>query len=326
MKRSSSYDAFTDMRAVIGLLALVMIAGCRAGGDASYPNRQLTYLVAFDPGGQSDREARRQQPLLERYLGRSVVIDYKVGGGGALGWSEVAHSRPDGYRFVGINIPTVILQPLLQDTGYVTDQLRAVVLFQRTPVGLAVPATSPFKTLDDFIAASKARPGTISIGSSGTLTAPHMAALRFNKLTGAHATYVPFSGSAPAITAFLGGHTSATFAFSNDMVTCRDRMRILAVATEARFPGFPDVPTFRELGIDLIEAVDRGVAVPKDTPEAVVARLEAAFLRISNDPVIQESQLREGFVPIAMSRGEATQYIAVRTQHYKELLKELGHN
>jgi putative tricarboxylic transport membrane protein len=312
------------MRAVIGLLALLTIAGCRGGGATNFPSRQLTYLVSFDPGGQSDREARRQQPLLERYLGRQVVVDYKTGGSGALGWSEVAHSRPDGYLFVGINIPHIILQPLLQDTGYETAQLQPVAIFQRTPVGLAVAANSPFRTLDDFVKAAIARPGTISIGGSGSLTAPHMGTLRLNQLTGAKITYVPFSGSAPAITAFLGGHTVANFAFSDDLIRFRDRIRILAIATETRFAGFPDVPTFRELGIDLVESVERGVAVPRGTPEAVVSKLEAAFLQIANDPAIQQSQAREGFVPLAMTSGEARAYIAAQTKHYKALLQELG--
>jgi tripartite-type tricarboxylate transporter receptor subunit TctC len=312
------------MRVAIGLLVVLMIAGCRGGVAASYPSRPLTYLVTFDPGGQSDREARRQQPLLERYLGRPVVIDYKVGGGGALGWSEVAHSRPDGYLFVGFNVPATILQPLLQDTGYETQQLRPVVMFQRTPVGLTVPPNSPFTTLDKFVEAAKARPGTISIGGSSMFSATHLAALRFNKLTGAKASYVPFSGAAPSITAFLGGHTVANFSFSDDLVRYRDRIRILAIATEARFPGFPDVPTFRELGIDLVEAGDRGIAVPRGTPDAVVAKLESAFLRIANDSNIRDAQIREGFVPLAMDAEEARTYVEVRTQHYKELLDELG--
>src|SRR5512139_2789478 len=117
----------------------------------AYPTRQLTYLITFDPGGQSDVEARRQQPDLSRILGQQVIIDYKVGGGGALGWRELVKSKPDGYVFAGFNIPHVILQPLQQQVGYKTEQLVPVALFQRTPIGLAVPENSPYKTLKDFI-------------------------------------------------------------------------------------------------------------------------------------------------------------------------------
>ncbi len=311
------------MRAVVSIIVLLMLAACRSGGAASYPTRNLTYLIGFDPGGQSDREARRQQPLLQQYLGRTVVIDYKVGGGGALAWSEVARSRPDGYLLVGINIPHVILQPLQQDTGYETNQLHPVVLFQRTPIALAVSVDSPYKTLDAFVRTAKANPGTMSIGGSGTFTPPHLAAVHLDRLTGARTTYVPFSGSASAITAFLGGHTTANFAFSDDLTRFRDRMRILAIATETRFPAFPDVPTFRELGFDLVDAVDRGVAVPRGTPDAVVRKLETVFLQVANNPDIQNAQMRDGFVPIAMGSQESSEYIAVRTEYYKQLLKEL---
>jgi tripartite-type tricarboxylate transporter receptor subunit TctC len=316
--------ALTDY-AVLCLLALAAVVGCGGGGAASYPSRQLTYLIAFDPGGQSDREARRQQPLLQNYLHQPVVVDYKVGGGGALGWSEVAHSRPDGYLFVGINLPHIILQPLLQDTGYETNQLRPVVLFQRTPIALAVLQTSPYETLDDFIAAARANPGALSIGASGTLTGPHLSTIRLDKLTGIRTRYVPFTGSATAITAFLGGHTTANFVFSDEVVRYRDRTRILAITSDTRLPGFEHIPTFRELGIDVVDAVDRGVAVPKGTPDEIVAALESAFLRVANDPAIQLAQRREGFVPLAMGVQESEVYIRVRTEYYRQVLQTLEH-
>jgi tripartite-type tricarboxylate transporter receptor subunit TctC len=312
------------MRAVLFVVALAAVAACR-GGAAHYPSRQLTYLIAFDPGGQSDREARRQQPLLQQYLQQPVVVDYKVGGGGALGWSDVAHSRADGYLFVGFNLPHIILQPLLQDTGYETNQLRPVILFQRTPIALAVLQTSPYRTLDQFIAAARTSPGALAIGASGTLTGPHLSTIRLDKLTGIRTRYVPFSGSATAITAFLGGHTTANFVFSDEVVKYRDRTRILAMTSETRLPGFEDIPTFRELGIDLVEAVDRGVAVAKGTPDAIVAALESAFLRIATDPAIQLAQRREGFVPLAMGAQESEAYVRARAEYYRQLLQTLEH-
>jgi tripartite-type tricarboxylate transporter receptor subunit TctC len=310
----------------VAIGAAALPAACRGANAAPYPSRQLTYLVAFDPGGQSDREARRQQPLLQQYLGRPVVIDYKVGGSGALGWSEIAHGRPDGYTFVGVNVPHIILQPLQQDTGYETAHLVPIVIFQRTPIALVVAPASPLRTLDDLIQAARDKPGSITIGGSGTLTSPHVATEQLNKISGVRTTYVPFSGSAPAITAFLGGHTVANFAFSDDLVRYREQMRILAIATEARFPVFPDVPTFRELGIDIVEAVDRGVAVARGVPAAAVTKLEEAFLRIANDPAIQQAQAKEGFVPVAMGSQAARQYIEERTAYYKQILRELEQN
>lgn len=288
-----------------------------------YPKKPITYLVCFDPGGQSDREARRQQPHLERILGQKIVIDYKVGGGGALGWSELVRAKPDGYLIAGINIPHIILQPLQQQTGYKTEQIVPVCLFQRTPLGLAVLKTSPHKTLQDFLQAAKSKPGEITIGGSGTFSGHHMATLRLQKLTGTKFNYVPFTGAAPQITAFLGGHVMAIFGNSDDLVKHADSITVLAVADEKRFPGFPEAPTFKELGIDMIMAIERGVAVPPGTPQTVIKKLEAAFLEIARDPEIQAQMKKEGFVPLAMGHEESKAFVNEMTRIYTELAHEL---
>jgi tripartite-type tricarboxylate transporter receptor subunit TctC len=289
----------------------------------SYPARQLTYLIPFDPGGQSDVEARRQQPHLSRILGQQVIIDYKVGGGGAIGWRELVKSKPDGYVFAGFNIPHTILQPLQQNVGYKTEQLVPVALFQRTPVGLAVPDNSPYKTLKEFIEAAKKEPGKLTVGGSSFFSGPHFATMLFDKLAGIKLSYVPFTGAAPQITALLGGHTDAGMTFSNDLVRFKDKLRILAIATEERMPDFPDVPTFKELGFNIVEAVDRGVIVPPNTPKEVVAKLEAAFLEIAKTPEIQAEMKKQGFVPLAMGAAETKAYLDKLTANYKTMFEEI---
>ena len=297
--------------------------GSGSGQPAGGARGPLTYLVCFDPGGQSDIEARRQQPHLERLLGRQVAIEYKVGGGGALCWSELVRSRPDGSVVAGINLPHIILQPLQQQTGYRTEQIEPVVLFQSTPLGLAVPASSPYKTLEEFIAAAKANPGAITVGGSGTFSGHHVATVRLEKLAGIDLTYVPFSGAAPQITAFLGGHVAAVFANSNDLVKYRDRIRVLGIAADQRFPGLPDAPTFKEQGIDLVERIDRGVGVPAGTPPEIIAELEQAFLTIARDPAIRAQMEEQGFVPLAMGHDESKAYIEQVRATYQALLPDL---
>jgi tripartite-type tricarboxylate transporter receptor subunit TctC len=289
----------------------------------SYPARQLTYLITFDPGGQSDREARRQQPHLSKILGQQVLIDYKVGGGGALGWRELVRAQPDGYLFAGFNIPHTILQPLQQDVGYKTAQLVPVALFQRTPLSLAVPESSPYKTLKDFIEAAKKEPGKLSVGGSSFFSGPHFAAMLLGKLAGIKLNYVPFTGSAPQITALLGGHTDAGMCFSDDVTRFKEKVRVLAFASDGKMPGFEDVPTFRELGFDLVESVDRGVAVPPKTPKEIVAKLEAAFLEIANNPEIQADMKKQGFVPLAVGAEETKAYLDKQTEAYTKVFNEI---
>ena len=169
-------------------MALVMAA-------TDYPNKPITYLIPFDPGGQSDLEARRQQPLLEKALGVPVLITYKPGGGGSVGWAELANSKPDGYTIAGNNIPHIILQPLQRkNAGYRLEDLEPVALFQATPIGLAVLKTSPIKTLKDFVAYAQANPGAITIAGSGTYTGHHLGYLQFQKLAGIKVTYIPLPG------------------------------------------------------------------------------------------------------------------------------------
>ena len=295
------------------------MAGTVAAQEKPYPTRQITYMVCFDPGGQSDREARRHQPYLDKILKQKVIIDYKVGGGGALGWRELARSKPDGYTVAGFNVPHIILQPLQQEVGYKTEQIIPVVLFQRTPLALTVLATSGFKTYQEFIDHARKNPGKLTIGGSGTFSGYHMATLRLEKLSGAKFTYVPFTGTAPQVTAFLGGHIDAIMGTSDDLTRYKDKVRVLAWATEKRFPGFSDSPTFRELKVDLVEAVDRGVAVPPKTPLYIIKKLEAAFIEIATKPEVMAEMKSQGFMPIAMGHEESTAYITKMTGIYKEL-------
>ncbi len=313
---------------VLGLLIVaVTIAACASEPpkpkEEPYPTKQITYMIPFDPGGQSDREARRQQPLLEKSLGQKVVIDYKVGGGGAVGWAELVRAKPDGYYVAGINLPHIVLQPLQQESGYKTDQIVPVVFFQRTPLGLAVLSNSPYKTLKEFIDAAKAKPGEITIGGSGTFSGHHVATLRLQKLAGVKFNYVPFTGAAPQMTGFLGGHVVAVMANSDDLVKYKDQIRILGMADAERFPALPDAPTLKEGGVDMIEAIDRGVGAPPGTPDYVVKKLETAFLEIVKSQDVVAAMKKEGFVPLAMGAKESLEHVKKMTTVYSELVKDI---
>ncbi|MEW6720870.1 MAG: tripartite tricarboxylate transporter substrate binding protein [Thermodesulfobacteriota bacterium] len=317
---------FRAVSIVVLLVPAFLVAGwgvSPAWSDEKFPTRQLTYMVCFDPGGQSDREARRQQPVLEKEFGQNVVIDYKVGGGGALGWRELVKTKPDGYTFAGFNIPHVILQPLQQDVGYKTEQINPVFIFHSTPLALAVPLNSPYKTAKELIEFAKKNPGVVTIGGSGSFSGYHMAVLRLEKLTGTKITYVPFTGSAPQMTAFLGGHLTAIMAASDDVTRFRDKMKVLGFATEKPFFKFPEDPTLRSQGIDLVESVDRGVAVPPGTPPAVIKRIEAAFMANAKSKEFQEEQMKGGFIPLAMGHEEAKAYLKAKTAVYTELASEI---
>jgi tripartite-type tricarboxylate transporter receptor subunit TctC len=308
--------------AVVLLIALAVWA-TPAWAAADYPSGPITYLIVFDPGGQSDQEARRQQPHLERILKQKVLIDYKVGGGGALGWRELTRAKPDGYFIAGFNIPHIILQPMQQEVGYKTEQIVPVAIFQRTPLALIVHAKSDFNSLQDFIDYAKKNPGALTMGGTGPYSNHHMATLMLQKKANVKLTYVPFTGSAPMMMAVLGGHVAGTFANSDDVVKFKEKVRVLGFATEQRFPLLPDVPTFKELGLDIVLATDRGVAVPPGTPGPVIQKLEDAFLEVARNPEIQAEMNKKGFIPVAMGHKESKTYIEKTTEIFGQLVADL---
>lgn len=315
------------MKRVMILALVLLLVGLCVGpltvAAAGFPERPVTYSVPWPPGGQSDVEARRQQPMLEKILGVKVIVQYKPGGGGSLGWSDLIKQKPDGYFICGINIPHIVLQPLARgDAGYKTEQLWPISLFQATPIGLAIMKDAPFKTLNDLIAHAKKNPGAITCGGSGTWSGHHIAHLQFQKLTDVTMTYVPHKGAAPQVAAFLGGHVQAIWGNSNDLVTHKERIRVLAFGTTKRFPQFPDTRTFKELGVDLLASIDRGVAAPPGTPAKVIKVLEKAFLKITSDPKVQDQMLKEGFITLEMGSKESKTYIAEKVETYKPIVKE----
>ncbi len=315
---------FVAALVALGAVAMVATAGCRGGASEAekYPTKPITYLVVWDPGGQSDRAARQQQPMLEKALGQKITIDYKVGGGGAVGWSEFVRSKPDGYSIVGTNLPTIVTQPMLEDVGYKTEQFLPVVDFQYTPLVLAVKKDSPYKTLKDFVAAAKQNPGKLSVGGVALWSITHIMALEMQKQFGIQIQFVPHTGSATLVTNWLGGHVDAAIFYSDDMVRQFDNAQVLGIATDSKFPGYENLPICKEVGFNFTGGVSRGVALPAGAPDYALKKLEKAFLDIAKDPQVVESMKKEGFVSRAMGSEEFKKEIDRETQLYKEYLKD----
>ncbi len=306
--------------------SVLTFAGGTKESKEKYPSKPIEYIIPFNPGGQSDITAQYQKDDLQKVLGVNIVIKYMPGAGGAVAWSNLVKAKPDGYTICGNNIPHIIVQPLVRkNAGYKTEQLVPVYMFETTPIGLAVLKSSPFKTLKDFIDYAKAHPGEITIGGSGTHTGHHLALLQLQKLTGAKFTYIPSTGAAPSVANFLGGHTQALFANSNDLVQHKDKIRILAIGTEKRFlPYFPDVPTFIELGINMTAGIDRGVCVPPGTPKDRIKVLEDAFDKVCRGDKFVNKMQELGFLVRNLKSEEFKKYIEKKTKEYKQILKELG--
>jgi len=321
--RTASFVLLT--LALVFSVTLLFAAGTKEGEEA-YPSRNIDYIIPFNPGGQSDITAQYQKEALQKALGVNIVIKYMPGAGGAVAWSNLVKAKPDGYTICGNNIPHIIIQPLVRDNaGYETEQLELVYLFQTTPIGLAVLKDSKFKTLEQFLDYAKEHPGEITIGGSGTHSGHHLALLQLQKLAGVQFTYIPSTGAAPSVANFLGGHTMALFANSNDLVQHKEKITVLAMGTEKRFTQhLPDVPTFKELGIDMTAGIDRGVCVPPGTPDNVIKTLEKAFEQVCESDTFVNKMEELGFLVQKLKAKEFKKYIAEKKDEYTAILKELG--
>ena len=291
----------------------------------SYPDAPLTYIVCFNPGGESDITARIQEAPLKKYFGQDVVITYKIGGGGSVGWSELIQSKPDGYTIAGDNLPHIVLQPLTRgNAGYNTLDLKQIYMFESTPNILVVRQDSQFKTLQDLLDYAKEHPGVVTAGGSGSSSANEMGVIMLNKAAGVKLTYIPFSGSGAATPALLGGHVGSLMTYSTMAVQYKDKFRPLAIMSEERMAVLPDVPTFKELGFDIVEGAYRGVAAPPGTPDDRVKYLADTFDKVMKDPEVVKKMDENGFKIEAMGPEAATTFVKKKIEEYKVILTEMG--
>ena len=310
------------LAAIVAIAVLLPITPVMA---ADYPNKPLNYMVCFNPGGETDITARIQEPVLKKYFKEGVVISYKIGGGGSVGWAELVRSKPDGYTLAGDNLPHIILQPMLRgNAGYETLGIKQVYIFESTPNILVVRSDSPYKTLKDFIAAAKAKPGTITLGGSGSNTANNLGAIMLDKAAGIRTIYIPFTGSGPVVPALLGGHVTGLMTYSTMAVQQREKFRALAIMSEERMAVLPDVPTFKELGYDLVEGAYRGVAAPPGTPDDIVAKAADIYEKVMQDPGVIKKMDENGFKIERMGPAASTALVIKRMVLYENMMREMG--
>ncbi|MFD1796431.1 tripartite tricarboxylate transporter substrate binding protein [Paracoccus aurantiacus] len=309
---------------VSAAIALSAAIPAFAQDAASFPTKAMTYIIPFDAGGESDISARFQQAEWNEHTGQDVIIQYQPGAGGAQAWSQLNDIAGDGYTIMGINLPHTILQPLEGDAGYKTEDLTPVHYFHYTPNAIFVTADSEFETLQQLIDYAKANPGMVTFAGSGSKSANNLGQLEFDSAAGVTTTYVPFSGTGPSVTAVLGKQTTAGFNYATSAMAQGDALRMLAVASDERMPAFPDVPTFKELGFDIVGGAYRGVAVPASTPEDLRQRISDIVAEINADPDFVKKMEDGGFVLTDITYDKMPDFVAQMTAEYSEGAKALG--
>ena len=306
-------------------LACVVFFTAFAAQAQTCPDKSINYWQAFPAGGESDLSARHQQIVLKtRCPAIETIIQYKPGAGGGLMWSQMNQLSGDGTNIVGVNLPHIVFQPIEGQVQYKTDDVTPVFWFHYTPDALVVQESSPIKTFADFVKAAKADPGKISLGGSGLNSANHAAHERMNSAFGFKTTYVPFKGTGDMTTAVIGGHVGGAMSYTAFAINNKGKVRALAVAMDKRHPLLPDVPTFRELGVDWVDGAYRGIGVPKSTPPEVKKRIADLWMALNHDPEMKELAAKSGFELVNVGTAEMDAFMKEKIRLYVDGAKRLG--
>jgi tripartite-type tricarboxylate transporter receptor subunit TctC len=317
----------TPMNTLLHALAALPLAVAFAAGAQPLPcpSGNLMYWQAFPPGGESDVSARHQQVVLKkRCPAVDAVIQYKAGAGGALLWSQMNSMPADGLNVMGVNLPHIVLQPIEGNVVYKTDDVTPVYWYHYTPDALVVPEASPIRSFADFLKVAKADPGKLNLGGSGLNSANHAAHERLNSAFGVRTTYVPYKGTGDMALAVLGSQIDGAMAYTPFAISNKGKVRALAVAMPQRHPLLPDVPTFRELGVDWVDGAYRGIGVPKSTPPEQRRRLSDLFAALNADPEMKELAAKSGFELVNVGVEQMDTFMKERSAVYTDVARKMG--
>ena len=270
--------------------SIAALAAASANAEEGYPTKPITLIVPFPPGGVADIVARPVAEAMGRELKQPVVIDNKPGAGGGIGMGYVAKAKPDGYTLLLALSSISILPEADKITGrptmYQLDQLVPIARVTADPTVLAVSAQSPWKTLQEFVADAKARPGAITYGSSGNYGTMHVPMEMCANSAGIKMLHVPYTGAGPAVVALLGGKIDVVSSGPSTVIQHirAGRIRALASWGDKRLASLPEVPTLKELGYDAVFFQWSGLFALAGTPEPILARLREAARAATSDP------------------------------------------
>ncbi|MGH2667993.1 MAG: tripartite tricarboxylate transporter substrate binding protein [bacterium] len=311
------------MTRLIALAAFLLAVVPPAWGQ-TFPTKPIELTVLFGAGSAADLLARKLAEAAAKDLGQPVAVVNRTGAGGAIGYSHVKSQAADGYNLVW-NSNSISTAYHAGNMKFDYTAFAGVAQLTSEPVSLAVKADAPWKDVREFLAHAKGRPGEVRIGNSGRGSFTHLMAVAFENRSGVRFTHVPF-GRELAVTTVLGDKIEASVQLPAEImaqVTGR-QVRVLAISGEQRLPSLPDVPTLKESGSDLTMALWRGIAVPKGTPEAVIARLERAFVQAAQSAEFRDFATRMGATVEIRGAQDFDRFIAQDDREIATLMEQIG--
>lgn len=308
-------------------LCFVLLGGVAVRAE-DYPARPVKIIVPFGAGGPADLYARIVAQHLSDALKQSFVVDDRPGAGAVIGTSEVAKAAPDGYTLLMMSNTHTVNETILPNKPYkLMRDLVPVAPVNFSDLVMVVHPSVPAKTLTEFIALAKARPGALNYASSGTGTPYHMAGELFKALSGTEIVHIPYRGSGEARNAVIGGHVQMMIDAVTTMAPNVEagQVRALGVSGQSRSSVLRDVPTIAEAGVPGYEAtIWLGLMAPKGTPDAIVQELNAEIEKVLKREDIKQDWAKQGATPLLMSPAEFGDYINKDIEKWAKLIARSG--
>jgi tripartite-type tricarboxylate transporter receptor subunit TctC len=313
------------------MLALSMTLGlpAQAQNTGSYPDRPVTLVVPYTPGGQFDAHARLLAKSMSTLLNQSVVVENRPGAGTTIGAEYVARSKPDGYTLLMAGATMFTIAPhTFQSLRYKVEDFQTVSTINVLPMALFVnPNVLPVKDFKEFVAYAKANPGKVNYATTGPGVATHLLGELTKSRVGIDIVPVHYKGTGPAMQDLLGGRVQSTFdgILAHAPMVKDGRERVLGVSSEKRLPGAPDIPTFAEMGYpELAMSSWAGIVVAKGTPQPIIDKLQKAVADAVNSDEVKSRMIADGTIPMADSPAQFDALIKRDYEVWGGLIKKIG--
>lgn len=312
-------------RQVVQLAGAALAAPALTARAQAFPAKPIKLVIAFPAGGPTDITMRSLAENASKILGQPVVVENKPGAGGSLPAQGLQTVPADGYTLAQIPLGVFRLPYTTKLTWDPIKDISYVLNVTGYAFGMVAPADGPIKNWADFVAYARANPGKLTYGSTGVLTSPHLTTELIAQKLGIQLNHIPYKGNADLNQALLGGHVmSAADSTGWAPLVESGKLRVLNVWGEKRLPKFPDAPTLKELGLDIVQNSPFGIGAPRGTPPDVVARLHDAFKKAMEEPSYVAALARYDMLPMYMGSAAYTKFAQDTFATEKALVEKLG--
>ena len=316
-------------RSLLGVAALIAtcfaLPAAHAQSARNFPEKPIKLIIAFPAGGPTDITMRQLAENASKVLGQPVIIENKPGAGGTLPAQALQTAQPDGYTLAQMPLGVFRLPYTTKINWDPVKDISYVINVTGYAFGIVVPADSPLKNWQDFVAYAKANPGKLTYGSTGTMTSPHLTTELIAQKAGIELQHVPYKGSADLMLATISGQLMAaadSTGFAQQVAA--GKLRVLNTWGEKRLDKFPDAPTLKELGYDMVQNSPFGIGAPRGTPPEVVAKIHDAFKKAMEEPSYVAALAKYDMLPNYMSSADYTRFAQDTFGREKALIEKLG--